>query len=223
MLQPVTVRSGLTLATTQLTTKRIHMTVHGQHSRIGVLGGTFDPPQNGHLAVAGDVLERLDLDHILFVPAGDPWQKNEEATSSQRSEMVKLAIAGQENFSVSSVDIDRPGPTYTVDTLRDIAKIYPGAELFFILGDEAFESIHTWKDYEELASLAAFVVVSRHGTHPEVPAKLSPSVNLLEISTLPISSTQCREQIANGLSLEGLVPGPVVEYIQEHQLYRRNA
>lgn len=199
------------------------MTVHGQHSRLGVLGGTFDPPQNGHIAVAHAVLEQLDLDHILFVPAGDPWQKNEEANSSQRSEMVELAIAGHQEFSVSSVDIDRSGPTYTIDTLRDLAKIYPGAELFFILGDEAFESIHTWKDYEELTRLATFIVVSRHGTHPEVPAKLSPSVNLLEIPTLPISSTQCREQIANGLSLEGLVPGPVAEYIQEHQLYRRNA
>jgi len=199
------------------------MTVHGQKLRIGVLGGTFDPPQNGHLAVAQSVLERLKLDFVLFVPAGDPWHKEEEASPVQRAEMVSLAIQDNDLFSISTVDINRPGPTYTVDTLSDLAKIYPGAELFFILGDEAFSSIETWKDFEDLGELATFVVVSRHGTRPEVPAKLSPSVNLLEISALPISSTLCRERIAEGLSLEGLVPSSVAKYVQEHQLYRRNA
>ena len=199
------------------------MTVLGQNLRIGVLGGTFDPPQNGHIVLAQTVFERLDLDVVLFVPAGDPWHKEEEASPAQRAEMVALAIRGHDSFSLSTVDIQRPGPTYTVDTLRDVAKIYPGAELFFILGDEAFATIETWKDFEELGALATFVVVSRHGTRLEVPAKLSPSVNLLEISALPISSTLCRERIANGLSLEGLVPSSVAEYVQEHQLYRRNA
>jgi nicotinate-nucleotide adenylyltransferase len=198
------------------------MTVLCQNTRIGVFGGTFDPPQNGHIAVAQAVFERLELDHILFVPAGDPWQKNEEASPLQRSAMVKLAIAGHDNFSLSNVDIDRLGPTYTVDTLRELALQYPGSELFFILGDEAFEGIQSWKSYEDLVGLATFVVVSRHGTQPEVPAKLSPSVNLLEIPTLPISSTMCRERIANGESLEGLVPDNVAKYVEEHQLYRRN-
>jgi nicotinate-nucleotide adenylyltransferase len=198
------------------------MTVLGQNTRIGVFGGTFDPPQNGHIAVAQAVFERLELDHILFVPAGDPWQKNEEASPLQRAEMVKLAIAEHDNCSLSTVDIDRPGPTYSVDTLRELASQYPSSELFFILGDEAFEGIQSWKSYEDLASLATFVVVSRHGTQPEVPAKLSPSVNLLEIPTLPISSTMCRERIANGESLEGLVPDNVAKYVEEHQLYRRN-
>ncbi len=199
------------------------MTVDGQRTRLGVLGGTFDPPQNGHISVAQAVLDKLQLDHVLFVPAGDPWQKEEEATPAQRVEMVLLAIAGIDQFSVSTVDVDRPGPTYTVDTLRDLARIYPDSELFFILGDEAFSGIETWKDYEELGEFATFVVVSRNGTLPEVPAKLSPSVNLLEISALPISSTLCRERIANGQSLDGLVPDTVGQYIEEHQLYRRNA
>ena len=137
--------------------------------------------------------------------------------------MVSLAIAGFDDFSVSTVDVDRPGPTYTVDTLRDLARIYPDSELFFILGDEAFSGIETWKDYEDLAQLATFVVVSRHDMSVEVPAKLSPSVNLLEISALPISSTLCRERIANGQSLDGLVPDTVGQYIEKHQLYRRNA
>ena len=199
------------------------MTVDGQETRIGVLGGTFDPPQNGHIAVAQAVFERLHLDHVLFVPAGDPWHKDEEATPAERLAMVSLALEDSQHFSVSSVDIDRPGPTYTIDTLRDLSKLYPGAKLFFIVGDEAFAGIQTWKNYEELGEFATFVVVSRHGTQPEVPAKLSPSVNLLEISALPISSTQCRERIVNGQSLEGLVPDNVAEFIEEHQLYRRNA
>ena len=199
------------------------MTVDGQRTRLGVLGGTFDPPQYGHISVAQAVMDKLRLDHVLFVPAGDPWQKEEEATPAQRVEMVSLAIAGFDDFSVSTVDVDRPGPTYTVDTLRDLARIYPDSELFFILGDEAFSGIETWKDYEDLAQLATFIVVSRHDMSVEVPAKLSPSVNLLEISALPISSTLCRERIANGQSLDGLVPDTVGQYIEEHQLYRRNA
>ena len=199
------------------------MTVDGQRTRLGVLGGTFDPPQNGHISVAQAVMDKLRLDHVLFVPAGDPWQKEEEATPTQRVEMVSLAIAAFDDFSVSTVDVDRSGPTYTVDTLRDLARIYPDSELFFILGDEAFSGIETWKDYEDLAQLATFIVVSRHDMSVEVPAKLSPSVNLLEISALPISSTLCRERIANGQSLDGLVPDTVGQYIEEHQLYRRNA
>lgn len=199
------------------------MTVHGQHAKLGVFGGTFDPPQNGHIAVAQAVSERLGLDHVLFVPAGDPWQKNEHATPSQRVKMVSLAITGHDNFSVSTVDIDRSGPTYTVDTLTELAQLYPRSELYFIMGDDAFSGITTWKDFEKLGELATLVVVSRHRIAPEVPAMLSPSVNLLEISALPISSTLCRELIANGDSLEGLVPSKVAEYVAEHQLYRRNA
>lgn len=199
------------------------MTVTGQETRLGVLGGTFDPPQNGHIAVAQAVFERFDLDHILFVPAGDPWQKSEEASAGQRLDMVRLAISDCDHFSVSSVDIDRPGPTYTVDTLHDLSALYPDAHLFFIVGDEAFAGIQTWKNFEELGNLATFVVVSRHGTQLEIPAKLSPSVNLLEISVLPISSTLCRERIANGQSVDGLVPDKVAEYIDQHQLYRRNS
>ena len=199
------------------------MTVHGHYAKLGVFGGTFDPPQNGHIAVAKAVLERLDLDHVLFVPAGNPWQKNEQTSAAQRQEMVRLAIEGYDQFSVSTVDIDREGPTYTVDTLRDISLQYPDSELFFIVGDDAFAGITSWKDFEKLGELATIVVVSRIGIAPEVPAKLSPSVNLLEIDSLPISSTQCRERIANGETLEGLVPGKVAEYVAKHQLYRRNA
>jgi nicotinate-nucleotide adenylyltransferase len=197
------------------------MTVLGHTTRIGVFGGTFDPPQNGHLAVAQALLERLELDHVLFVPAGDPWQKTVQTPAAERLEMVEIALLGQDRMSVSSVDIEREGPTYTIDTLTDLARLYPGAELFFILGDDAFSGITSWKNYEQLAQLATIVVVSRHGTPVEVPTKLSPSVNLLEMSALPISSTQCRERIMAGHSLEGLVPAGVAEYIEKKNLYRR--
>lgn len=199
------------------------MAVHGQPARIGVFGGTFDPPQNGHIVVAKAVLEQLNLDLVLFVPAGDPWQKHESSLAADRVDMVRLAIAGIDGFSVSTVDIDRGGPTYTVDTLRDIAAEFPQSQLYFIMGDDAFAGITTWKDFDKLGELATLVVVSRYGNAPEVPATLSPSVNLLEISALPISSTMCRERIANGDSLEGIVPEQVAEYVEKHQLYRRNA
>ena len=197
------------------------MTVLGHTTRIGVFGGTFDPPQNGHLAVAQAVLERLQLDYVLFVPAGDSWQKTVQTPAAERFEMVEIALLGQDRMSVSSVDIEREGPTYTIDTLTDLARLYPGAELFFILGDDAFSGITSWKNYEQLAQLATIVVVSRHGTPVEVPTKLSPSVNLLEMSALPISSTQCRERIMAGHSLEGLVTAGVAEYIEKKNLYRR--
>lgn len=197
------------------------MTDPGHSSRIGVFGGTFDPPQNGHLAVAQAVLERLELDHVLFVPAGDSWQKNVKTPAIDRFAMVEIALLGQERMSVSSVDIERQGPTYTIDTLTDLANLYPSAELFFILGDDAFSGITSWKNYEQLPQLATIVVVSRHGTPVEVPTKLSPSVNLLEMSALPISSTQCRDRIKEGHSLEGLVPAGVAEYIEKKNLYRR--
>lgn len=196
------------------------MTVNGLPSRIGILGGTFDPPQNGHIAVANSVIQHANLDVVLFVPAGDPWQKNEEATAQQRLEMVALAIDGHPGLAVSTVDIDRAGPTYTVDTLSDIHAQYPGAELFFILGDDAFAGIHTWNNVEKLADLAQFIVVSRVNIPVEIPSFLAPRVNLIEVPTLPISSTMCRERIQSGLSLESLVPGSVVDYIEQHQLYR---
>lgn len=199
------------------------MAVLGLNSRIGVFGGTFDPPQNGHIAVAAEVLERLSLDMVLFVPAGDPWHKAEESSAEHRAHMVSLAIEGNSHFALSTVDIDRGGPTYTVDTLRDLSRIYPDAQLFFIMGDDAFAGIEKWKDYEDLVSFATLVVVSRHGSHPIVPAKLSPSVNLVEIPMLPVSSSQCRERISQELPIAGLVPDNVAEYVEEHQLYRRIA
>lgn len=189
--------------------------------RIGILGGTFDPPQLGHITAATEVARQCDLDQVYFVPAGDPWQKNTQTSASDRYRMVALAIKDNPLFEISSVDIDREGPTYTVDTLRQFHQIFPQDLLFFLLGDEAFENITTWKSWEELGILATLVVMTRTGERPEVPEILIPSVNLCNVSALPISSTQCRERVQQGLNLDGFVPDAVAEYISQNQLYRR--
>ena len=191
--------------------------------RIGIFGGTFDPPQLGHLAAAKQVLTLLSLDKVLFLPAGDPWQKSDVSSAAERTKMVSLAISDEPLFELSTLEVDRSGPTYTVETLTLLKEQFPDTDLFFILGDDAFEGITTWKSWEELGSLATLVVITRHGNKVDVPEILLPSVNLLEVSALPISSTQCRELVLNGGNLEGLVPPVVAKYISEHHLYRSNA
>lgn len=191
--------------------------------RLGIFGGTFDPPQLGHLAAAKQVLTNLSLDKVLFLPAGDPWQKSDVSSTDDRTKMLALAIADEPAFELSTLEVDRSGPTYTVDTLELLREHFPKSDLFFILGDDAFNGIKSWKSWQELGSLATLVVVTRHGNKVDVPEILLPSVNLLEVSALPISSTQCRELVLNGGNLEGLVPPEVAEYISEHHLYRRNA
>lgn len=198
------------------------MTPQGRQ-RIGIFGGTFDPPQLGHISAAEQVANALSLDKVLFVPAGDPWQKSDVSSSQDRKQMVSLAIEGNPLFELSTVEIDREGPTYTVDTLQSLSVRYGDAELFFLMGDDAFAGIKTWKSWEKLPTFATLVVISRQGTYVDVPETLLASVNLCEVSALPISSTQCRELIHQGKSLEGLVPPAVAEYITEHRLYRSNA
>lgn len=195
------------------------MTATGRR-RIGVFGGTFDPLHSGHLVVADEVLTRLSLDEILFVPAGDPWQKETSASDSDRLAMVILGLEGHPAYTLSTIDLDRPGPTYTVDTLRELRSQYKNAELFFIVGADAYAGIDTWNESGKLAELAQFVVVSRPMNTPIAPPKPRPGVNWLDIPALPVSSTQCRQRVRDGLSLEGLVPGGVAQYIADHQLYR---
>jgi nicotinate-nucleotide adenylyltransferase len=188
--------------------------------RIGILGGTFDPLHEGHLVVADEVFSRLDLDEVLFVPAGDPWQKTTAASEDDRLAMVILGLRGHENYAVSTVDVDRPGATYTVDTLRDLRQKYPDADLYFIIGSDAYAGIGSWKDSEKLAELAEFVVVSRPGQPANAAPATQSGVNWLDIPALPVSSTECRQRVRDGLSLEGLVPGEVATYITDHHLYR---
>jgi nicotinate-nucleotide adenylyltransferase len=189
--------------------------------RLGVMGGTFDPIHHGHLVAASEVAHRFDLDRVVFAPTGVPWQKDQSSVTpaEHRYLMTVIATASNPRFSVTRVDVDRPGPTYTVDTLRDLAALHPGAELFFITGADAIEAIASWKDLDELGRLAHFVGVSRPGHRLSSGVLPAHQVSLLEIPALAISSTDCRDRVARGEPIWYLVPDGVVQYIAKHALY----
>jgi nicotinate-nucleotide adenylyltransferase len=190
--------------------------------RVGIMGGTFDPIHHGHLVAASEVAALFELDEVVFVPTGEPWQKSERQVSpaEHRYLMTVIATASNPRFWVSRVDIDRPGPTYTIDTIRDIEKQRPGAELFFITGADALAQILSWKDAEETLERAHFVGVTRPGydlTDDHLPID---SVTLLDVPAMAISSSDCRTRVAAGHPVWYLVPDGVVQYIAKHRLYR---
>ncbi|HEY9477011.1 MAG TPA: nicotinate-nucleotide adenylyltransferase [Microbacteriaceae bacterium] len=188
--------------------------------RIGVMGGTFDPIHNGHLVAASEVAQHFHLDEVVFVPTGQPYQKQNATPGEHRYLMTIIATASNPMFTVSRVDIDRGGPTYTIDTLRDLRAERPDAELFFITGADAVEQILDWKNIDELWSLAHFVAVSRPGHTLTVSNLPQQVVSLLEVPALAISSTDCRARVGRGFPVWYLVPDGVVQYISKYHLYR---
>lgn len=184
------------------------------------MGGTFDPIHHGHLVAASEVAQSFDLDEVVFVPTGEPWHKEQVSPSEHRYLMTVIATASNPRFTVSRVDIDRAGPTYTVDTLRDLRRERPDADLFFITGADALAQILTWKDADQLWGLAHFVAVSRPGHHLSVDGLPEGAVTVLEVPALAISSTDCRERARAGEPVWYLVPDGVVQYIAKHRLYR---
>ena len=192
--------------------------------RIGVMGGTFDPIHHGHLVAASEVADRFNLDEVIFVPTGQPWQKAGKTISpaEDRYLMTVIATASNPRFSVSRVDIDRDGPTYTIDTLRDLREQFPDEELYFITGADALASIMSWHDWEEMFQLAEFVGVTRPGyelREDMLPADIQKRVHLVEIPAMAISSTGCRARAAEGRPVWYLVPDGVVQYIAKNALY----
>jgi nicotinate-nucleotide adenylyltransferase len=187
--------------------------------RLGVMGGTFDPIHHGHLVAASEVASVFDLDEVVFVPTGKPWQKaaQDVTQAEHRYLMTVIATASNPRFKVSRVDIDRPGPTYTIDTLRDLRRARPDAELFFITGADAMAQILSWKDIQELWALAHFVGVTRPGH--ELQNMGRDDVSLLEVPAMAISSTDCRQRVAASEPVWYLVPDGVVQYIAKHNLY----
>ena len=188
------------------------------------MGGTFDPIHNGHLVAGSEVADRFDLDEVVFVPTGDPWQKaDREVTDLEhRYLMTVIATASNPQFTVSRVDIDRGGPTYTIDTLRDLREVYPTEELYFITGADALASIMSWHDWEEMFQLAEFVGVTRPGyelREDMLPPAIQERVHLVEIPAMAISSTDCRARAAAGRPVWYLVPDGVVQYIAKNSLY----
>jgi len=184
------------------------------------MGGTFDPIHHGHLVAASEVQQSFDLDEVVFVPTGQPWMKEAVSTAERRYEMTVIATASNPRFSVSRVDIERGGPTYTIDTLRDVRKERPDAELFFISGADAVAQILDWKDIDELWELAHFVAVSRPGHRLSIRGLPVQRVSSLEVPALSISSTDCRQRVGRGFPVWYLVPDGVVQYISKHHLYR---
>jgi nicotinate-nucleotide adenylyltransferase len=190
--------------------------------RVGIMGGTFDPIHHGHLVAASEVATLFGLTEVIFVPTGAPWQKSEREVSpaEHRYLMAVIATASNPRFWVSRVDIDRGGPTYTIDTIRDISEQRPGAELFFITGADALAQILSWKEAEEALRRARFVGVTRPG-YPLSDAHLpTHSVTLLDVPAMAISSSDCRARVRAGKPVWYLVPDGVVQYINKHRLYR---
>ena len=187
------------------------------------MGGTFDPVHHGHLSAASEVATRFALDEVVFVPTGRPWQKSERevSPSEDRYLMTVIATASNPRFSVSRLEVDRPGATYTIDTLRALREAWTDAELFFITGADALAQILGWHAAEELFRLAHFVGVSRPGYEPVDLARFpAGSVTLLEVPALAISSSGCRARVAAGDPVWYLVPDGVVQYIDKRRLYR---
>ncbi|MEU2254195.1 nicotinate-nucleotide adenylyltransferase [Nocardia xishanensis] len=196
--------------------------------KLGVMGGTFDPIHHGHLVAASEVANRFDLDEVIFVPTGQPWQKAHKKVSpaEDRYLMTVIATASNPRFSVSRADIDRGKVTYTVDTLREMHAQYPDAELYFITGADALANILSWQDWAELFELAKFVGVSRPGyelnaDHLQEHLRDLPAdaVTMIEIPALAISSSECRRRAAENRPVWYLVPDGVVQYISKRHLY----
>ena len=195
----------------------------GQVRKIGVMGGTFDPIHHGHLVAASEVADLFGLDEVVFVPTGQPWQKEGRYVSpaEDRYLMTVIATASNPRFHVSRVDIDRDGPTYSVDTLRDLLEQYgDGVEFYFITGADALEAILSWKDTTAMFGLAHLVGVTRPGYELSDTHLPEDTVTLVDVPAMAISSSDCRERVAAGKPVWYLVPDGVVQYIAKRRLYR---
>lgn len=188
--------------------------------RLGVLGGTFDPPHTGHLLVASDAFEALSLDRLLFVPAHDqPLKRGRQgADPRQRAEMVRLLVAGDARFAVDEIEIQRGGLSYTVDTLAALAERWPDATRFFLAGADVLGSFARWKEPERIRELATLVLLQRSDADPPPPSE----AHWMKLATrrIDISSTEIRERVRAGRTVRGFVPDAVADFIAAERLYR---
>jgi nicotinate-nucleotide adenylyltransferase len=201
----------------------------GEGKKVGILGGTFDPVHNAHLAIIDEARLELELDEIILVPAGRPWMKSDRkiTPAEHRVCMLRLAIMGRYGFFISTAEIDRPGPSYTVDTLQEFNREYSGlAELYFLLGWDNLPELPRWKDPRKVIELCKLVAFPRPGSSlPDIDAidKVIPGlcqrIILMERPMIDISATQIRQRVSKGLYISNLVPASVAEYIKEKGLY----
>jgi len=185
-------------------------------SRIGLLGGTFDPIHNGHIAIAKTAIQQLKLDKLLLIPAGNPWQKSEFTDSKHRLEMVKKAGNDLEKVEVSDIEVNKTGPTYTFETLQELHKKYPNSELILILGSDAIAGFDTWKEPNLVKTLARIYVVQRAGDFTQ-----DWHFDRIQMPPIEISSTEIRERVKNNEMISELVPKSVNEYISANGLYKK--
>lgn len=195
--------------------------------RLGVMGGTFDPIHHGHLFVAEEARAHFDLEQVLFVPNSTPPHKDNRnvSASHHRFAMTEIAVAANHHFACSTLERDRAGASYTVDTLLALRELHPETELFYITGVDAVAEILTWKRHEEVIQLAQFIAAARSGYDPavlaqELPASYQQRIEILHSPALEISSTDLRRRVAENRPIRYLVPEDVVEYIERNQLYR---
>ncbi|HWB72463.1 MAG TPA: nicotinate-nucleotide adenylyltransferase [Egibacteraceae bacterium] len=194
----------------------------GSTVRLGIMGGTFDPIHLGHLVTAEQARADLGLDEVVFIPAGQPWQKSRQVTAGEhRYLMTVLATSANAAFSVSRLEIDKSGPTYTVETLRDIRDRLPDEALFFVTGADAIVNILTWKDAEECLELAEFVAATRPGydLHTLEDEGVRQQVRVLDVPALAISSSDVRQRFSSGRPVRYLIPREVEQYARKHALY----
>jgi nicotinate-nucleotide adenylyltransferase len=190
--------------------------------RVGLFGGSFDPVHNAHLALAGAALAELRLDQVRWIPAGRAWQKSRPLTGAEdREAMLRLAIAAEPRFLLDRAEIERPGPSYTLDTVRSLAAAQPATQWFLIIGHDQYAGLHTWNGWQELLGRVVLAVANRPGeapvVHPDVqrfPHRRVP------LAMLDISSTDIRRRVAEGGDISKLVPPEVARYIDQHALYR---
>ncbi len=190
--------------------------------KFGLFGGSFDPVHSAHVALAQVALSQLQLDAVRWVPAGQPWQKTRElASPAHRAAMLQLAIADEPRFTLERCELNRVGPSFTLDTVRELQAATPGAQWFLIIGQDQYVGLHTWRDWKLLLQLVTLAVAMR----PGVPAQVNPEVQRVghqpvALPMMDISSTKIRERVASGQGIDRLVPAAVARYIDRHHLYR---
>jgi nicotinate-nucleotide adenylyltransferase len=188
---------------------------------IGLFGGTFDPPHNAHLALARAALDALQLDELRWIPAGQPWQKARAITPAvHREAMVRAAIAGEPRFVLERCELERSGPSYMVDTVRQLQGRVPGAQWFLVLGADQIAGLHTWHDWRTLLGRVTLAVANRPGEHPPLDPEVQRwARRVVPLPLIDVSATEIRARRARGLPIDSMVPPAVAGYIETHALY----